>query len=192
VRHLRCRREEWSSLHGFTLAPLGHHPRLRMVCPHRGQWVRAERFLSLFTSPRVHPRSARASPAVTYSVPPPGTVGELMRSSLYISSHGMENLYTICGHTPSMSPFQRRSRTRQLIASGGGAPCLTEGDTRAKARGNPWRNTGTKLRRRKRRTESVKGVSSALSEVAIVRHRWCQRIERSLHSRVRPSGIIRG
>jgi len=37
VRHLRCRREEWSSLHGFTLAPLGHHPRLSMVCPLWGQ-----------------------------------------------------------------------------------------------------------------------------------------------------------
>ena len=97
-------------------------------------------------SPRVHPRSARASPAVKHGVsplgtvgagwevslplhfstgspfghhprlrivcPPLGTVGKRTRSSPYTSSRGVENLYTICGHTPSMSPFQRRSRTR--------------------------------------------------------------------------------
>ena len=54
-----------------TGSPFGHHPRLRMVCPLWGQWVRAGRFLfslplhspsplstlhsPLSTSPRVHP-----------------------------------------------------------------------------------------------------------------------------------------
>ena len=56
-----------STLHFSTGSPFGHHPRLRMVCPLRGQWVRAGRFLfslplhfstlhsPLSTSPRVHP-----------------------------------------------------------------------------------------------------------------------------------------
>ena len=32
-------------LHFSTSSPFGHHPRLRMVCPLWGQWVRAGRFL---------------------------------------------------------------------------------------------------------------------------------------------------
>ena len=32
-------------LHFSTGSPFGHHPRLRMVCPLQGQWVRAGRFL---------------------------------------------------------------------------------------------------------------------------------------------------
>ena len=43
-----------------TGSPFGHHPRLRMVCPLQGQWVRAGRFpfflsLHFSTSPRVRP-----------------------------------------------------------------------------------------------------------------------------------------
>ena len=40
-------------------------------------------------------------------------------------------------------------------ASGGGALCLTAGDTRAKARGNPWTDDSSHFRRWRRRTESV-------------------------------------
>ena len=45
-------------LHFSKGSPFGHHPRLRMVCPLRGQWVQAGRFLfslplHFFTSPRV-------------------------------------------------------------------------------------------------------------------------------------------
>ena len=32
-------------LHFSTGSPFGHHPRLRIVCPLRGQWVRTERLL---------------------------------------------------------------------------------------------------------------------------------------------------
>ena len=47
-------------LHFSTGSPFGHHPRLRMVCPLWGQWVRAGRFLfslplHFSTSPRVRP-----------------------------------------------------------------------------------------------------------------------------------------
>ena len=44
-------------LHFSTGSPFGHHPRLCMVCPRWGQWVRAGRFpFSLpLHSPRVHP-----------------------------------------------------------------------------------------------------------------------------------------
>ena len=46
--------------HYPTGSPFGHHPRLRIVCPLRGQWVRAGRFpfflsLHFSTSPRVRP-----------------------------------------------------------------------------------------------------------------------------------------
>ena len=43
-------------LHFSTGSPFGHHPRLSMVCPRWGQWVRAGRFLfSLFSpSPLLH------------------------------------------------------------------------------------------------------------------------------------------
>ena len=49
-------------LHFSTGSPFGHHPRLRIVCPRWGQWVRAGRFLyslppllHFSTSPRVRP-----------------------------------------------------------------------------------------------------------------------------------------
>ena len=43
-----------------TGSPFGYHPRLRIVCPLRRQWVRTGRFLfslplHFSTSPRVHP-----------------------------------------------------------------------------------------------------------------------------------------
>ena len=46
--------------HHPTGSPFGHHPRLRMVCPRWGQWVRTGRFLfslplHFSTSPRVRP-----------------------------------------------------------------------------------------------------------------------------------------
>ena len=66
-------------LHFSTGSPFGHHPRLRMVCPLRGQWVRVGRFLFFLplhfsTSPHLHGFALWASPAVTHGVSPPGTV----------------------------------------------------------------------------------------------------------------------
>ena len=76
-------------VHHFpTGSPFGHHPRLRMVCPLRGQWM-STREDSVQLSPRASP--------------PPHP------------------------HPPK-------------AASGGGALCLTAGDTRTIVRANPWRS----------------------------------------------------
>ena len=83
VRHLRCRREEWSSLHGFALraSPAVTHG----VSP--PGTVGAGWEVSLFSpSPLLHGFALRASPAVTHSVSPPGTVGADWEASLFSPS----------------------------------------------------------------------------------------------------------
>ena len=69
-------------LHFSTGSPFGHHPRLSMVCPLRGQWVRTGRLLfslspllHFSTSPLLHGFALWASPAVKHGVSPLGTVG---------------------------------------------------------------------------------------------------------------------
>ena len=135
VRHRRCRRFALSSVHGFAL---------------------------------------RASPAVKHGVSPPGTVGEYEGYSaqlhpcissmlLRILSFSTSPIVTLshslwyvcfCGYPHYTSSA---STSTQSNASGGGAPCVTAGDTRAKARGNPWAGRQLCFRRRRRRTESVEG-----------------------------------
>ena len=77
-------------LHFSTGSPFGHHPRLRIVCPLRGQWVRAGRFLFSLPlhspSPLLHGFTLWASPAVTHGVSPPGTVGAGWEVSLFSPS----------------------------------------------------------------------------------------------------------
>ena len=110
VRRRRCRRFVLSSVHGFTL---------------------------------------RASPAVKHGVSPPGTVGEHERYSaqlhpcissmlLRILSFSTSPIVTLshslwyvcfCGYPHCTSSA---STSTQSNASGGGAPCVTVGDTRAK------------------------------------------------------------
>ena len=73
VRHLRCRREEWSSLHGFALRA---SPAVKHGVSPLGT-VGAGWEISLFSpSPLLHGFSLRASPTVTHSVSPQGAVGE--------------------------------------------------------------------------------------------------------------------
>ena len=71
-----------------TGSPFGHHPRLSMVCPLQGQWMRAGRFLFSLPlhSPLLHGFALRVSPAVTHSVSPPGTVGAGWEVSLFSPS----------------------------------------------------------------------------------------------------------
>ena len=84
-------------LHFSTGSPFGHHPRLSIVCPLWGQWVRAGRFLfslplHFSTSPLLHGFALRASPAVTHGVSPLGTVGADWEVSLFSLSpllHGV-------------------------------------------------------------------------------------------------------
>ena len=101
-----------------TGSPFGHHPRLRMVCPRWGQWVRAGRFLfSLSTSPLLHGFSLRVSPAVTHSVSPLGTVGAGWEVSFF---------------SPSTSPLLHFSTSPRVHPSGitrGYAWCVPAGDS---------------------------------------------------------------
>ena len=116
VRHRRCRRFVMLSIHGFAL---------------------------------------RASPAVKHGVSPPGTVGEhegysaqlhpcISSMLLRILSFSTSPIVTLshslwyvcfCGY-PHCTSYA--STSTQSNASGGGALCVTAGDTRAKTRGNPW------------------------------------------------------
>ena len=95
-------------LHFSTGSPFGHHPRLSIVCPLWGQWVRAGRFLfslplHFSTSPLLHGFALRASPAVTHGVSPLGTVGADWEVSLFLSLHfstgssfGLTRGYALC------------------------------------------------------------------------------------------------
>ena len=58
-----------------TGSPFGHHPRLSMVCPLQGQWVRAGRFL--FSLPLHFSTGSPFGhhPRLRIVCPPLGTVG---------------------------------------------------------------------------------------------------------------------
>ena len=68
-----------------TGSPFGHHPRLRMVCPLWGQWVRAGRFLYSL-SPLLHFSTGSSfghHPRLRMVCPPLGTVGAGWEISLF-------------------------------------------------------------------------------------------------------------
>ena len=92
----------------------------------------------------VHGFALRASPAVKHGVSPPGTAGE----------HEGRLRSTQSPHIASSA-----STSTQSNASGGGAPCVTAGDTRAKRGGTRGGSGQRTLRRRRRRTESVEGIT---------------------------------
>ena len=75
-------------LHFSTGSPFRHHPRLRMVCPLQGQWVRTGRLLFSLPlhSPLLHGFALRASPAVMHGVSPLGTVSAGWEVSLFSPS----------------------------------------------------------------------------------------------------------
>ena len=180
VRHLRCRREEWSSLHGFALraSPAVKHGVSPLGTVGTG-W-------EFSLSPLIHGFTLWASPAVTHGVSSPGTVG----AALIIKS-----LYSLCGEsisalhiTPLLSQLHPRSVT---YASGGGAPCLTAGDARAVARVNPWGGQRG-LRRRRRHTASVEGVKRCVSKSGCCATPPVSERGVEFSPRVRPSGITRG
>ena len=90
--------------------------------------------------PSVHGFALRASPAVKHGVSPPGTADE----------HEGRLRSTQSPHIASSA-----STSTQSNASGGGAPCVTAGDTRAKRGGTRGGSGQRILRRRWSRTESV-------------------------------------
>ncbi len=105
-----------------------------------------------FVLSSVHGFTLRASPAVKHGVSPPGTVGEHERYSaqlhpcissmlLQILSFSTSPIVTLshslwyvcfCGYPHCTSSA---STSTQSNVSGGGAPCVTAGDTRAKRGG---------------------------------------------------------
>ena len=123
-----------------------------------------------------HGFALRASPAVKHRVSPLGTVGEnegysaqfhpcissmllrilsLSTSPIVTLSHSLWYV-CFCGY-PHCTSYA--STSTQSNASGGGAPCVTAGDTRAKRGGTRGGSGQRTLRRRRRRTESVEGVT---------------------------------
>ena len=98
-------------LHFSTGSPFGHHPRLRIVCPRWGQWMRAGRFLfslplHFSTSPLLHGFTLRASPAVKHGVSPLGTMGAGWEVSLFSLSPLL--------HFSTGSPFGYHPRLRMV------------------------------------------------------------------------------
>ena len=124
-----------------------------------------------------------ASPAVTHSVSPLGTVDEHVEA--FRLPPPCISRKSVDAHT--ISPPQQHPH-RDTLASGGGVPCLTAGDAR---RVNPWRRGQRELRRQRRRTASVEGetqmgrggccATPLVSESGFV-----------YLPRVRPLGITRG
>ncbi len=115
-----------------TGSPFGHHPRLRMVCPRRGQWVSTEEVcffpLVLYALRCILTRGY----AWCVSVGDRGCVRR--RIPPCISCIICGQLHTLC--PPHRVAAEQRvsrhcARSRVSHASGGGAPCLTAGDARA-------------------------------------------------------------
>ena len=99
-----------------TGSPFGHHPRLSIGCPRRGQ--------------RVNTRETQLNSIPAYPLCSCGYSRSLLRRSPLLS----HSLWYVCfcgyPHCTSSS-----STSTQSNASGGGAPCVTAGDTRAKRGG---------------------------------------------------------
>ena len=176
-------------LHLSTGSPFGHHPRLSMGCPRRGQWMSAQEDVPLTSTHAYHIWSCGYSHSSHRLTPSP-----------YIVYGLADTLHS----TPIFPPLLSHPHR---AASGGGAPCVTAGDTRAKARGNPWKSEGepvekrggtrgkvdsTNFRHRRRRTESVEGETRIGSSGCCATPPVSEVREFFTYPRVRPSGITRG
>ena len=156
-----------------TGSPFGHHPRLRMVCPRWGQWVST--------------RDTQLNSIPAYRLCSCGNSRSLLRRSSL--SHILYGMYAFVDTLTAPPPHPHLHRA----ASGGGAPCLTAGDTRAKRGGTRGGSGQRTLRRRGCRTESVEGRGNS-----DVQKRGCcatppvSEVCAVVCPRVRPSGITRG
>ena len=98
----------------------------------------------------VHGFALRASPAVKYGVSPLGTAGEhegysaqlhpcissMLLRILSFSTSPIVTLYSMYACVDTLTHYTSSASTStQSNASGGGAPCVTAGDTRAKRGG---------------------------------------------------------
>ena len=147
-------------LHLSTGSPFGHHPRLSMGCPRRGQWMSAQKY-SVYYRPHVSYIVLRilSTHCITYhSLRIPYMV---LKTLSLIASPNSVSVYRIwsCRYSHSTPTLSSLLSHPHRAASGGGAPCLTAGDTRAERGGTRGKVDSTNLRRRRRRTESVEKVS---------------------------------
>ena len=151
-----------------TGSPFGHHPRLSMGCPRRGQWV-STRDTQLNSIPAYHLCSCGYSRSL------------LRRSSLLYGMYACVETLTHC----------TSSTSTQSNASGGGALCLIAGDTRAKRGGTRGQADYSDPDAGGVALKAWRGNSDVQRWTA-VRHRRCRRVGFSFCPRVRPSGITRG
>ena len=153
-----------------TGSPFGHHPRLSIGCPRWGQWMSAQKY------------SAYYRPHVSYIV-------LRILSTHCITYHSLRIPYMVLQILSLTAGLSHPPPHR--AASGGGAPCVTAGDTRAKRGGTREKVDSTNFRRRRRRTESVEGgtwigSSGCCATPPVSEYSF------SPSPRVHPSGITRG
>ena len=160
MRRRRRRRIVLSSIHGFALraSPAVKHG----VSPPGTVGERAE-ILCLLPSPRIVYSLADTLHSLHRLLPSPRIVYSLA-DTLHSLHHLPPSPHTIYGLADTLTPLHSHSPTSALAshrtASGGGAPCVTAGDTRAERGGTRGKVDSTNLRRWRRRTESVEKVSS--------------------------------
>ena len=123
-----------------------------MGCPRRGQWV-STRDTQLNSIPAYHLCSCGYSRSL------------LRRSSLLYSMYAFVDTLTHC----------TSSASTQSNASGGGAPCVTAGDTRAKRGGTRGQADYSDPDAGGVALKAWRGVTQTCRSVAAVRHRRCRR-----------------
>ena len=158
--------------HLSTGSPFGHHPRLSMGCPRRGQWVRT--------------RDTQLNSIPAYRLCSCGYSRSLLRRSSL--SHILYGMYAFVDTLTAPPPHPHLHRA----ASGGGAPCVTAGDTRAERGGTRGEADSTNLRRRRHRTESGEGETRIGSSGCCATPPVSEVREFFTYPRVHPSGITRG
>ena len=144
-----------------TGSPFGHHPRLSIGCPRRGQWVSAQEDIPLTSTHAYHIWSCGYSHSSHRLTLSPHTVYGLEDTLTHcITYHSLRIPYMVLRILSPHSTLPPLLSYPHRAASGGGAPCVTAGDTRAERGGTRGKVDSTNLRRRRRRTESVEKVSS--------------------------------
>ena len=187
MRHRRCRSIVSAPPHGFTLraSPAVKH----RVSPLGTVDERAE-ILCLLPSPRIACSLADTlTHCIAYYRPHVSYIVLRILSTHCITYHSLRIPYMVLQILSLTAGLSHPPPHR--AASGGGAPCVTAGDTRAKRGGTREKVDSTNFRRRRRRTESVEGgtwigSSGCCATPPVSEYSF------SPSPRVHPSGITRG
>ena len=175
-----------------TGSPFGHHPRLSIGCPRRGQWMSAQEDIPLTSTHANRIWSCRYSHSQHRLPPSPRIVYSLADTLTHcITYHRLRISYMVLQILSPHSTLPPLLSHPHRAASGGGAPCVTAGDTRAERGGTRGKVDSTNLRRRRRRTESGEGETRIGSSGCCATppvSEYCF----SPSPRVHPSGITRG